>query len=233
MKRLLIYLPIIFLFFSCGTYRYYQPTPTPTLFKNQGELQISGDLGSSGYSMKGAYALPKNIGIVGMYNSTPFDYRAKEGEIGIGYYTESDPAGIFVLGGLGFGSNQKYSDSTHSYKTYEGDFIRPFIQFNGGIASGNGGSRLKGHVIATLKSSYLMYDGKHLDGTNDKIHSRYLLIEPGFAAGFGSRVFKFDFIMSMPIHPTTEQMNDRRNARTYPFTVGFGIRFVMGRNKDD
>lgn len=34
------------------TYRYFHPTSSPALFANAGEVQLSGDLGSSGYSAK-------------------------------------------------------------------------------------------------------------------------------------------------------------------------------------
>ena len=127
MKNFTLIVLISILIISCGTYRYNQPTTNPALFKSSGEIQVSGDIGSSGATLKGAYSFPKQIGIMGMFNSGISKYEAKEAEIGVGYYTNSNPGGIFVVGGVGFGSNSKYTDSTHTNKYWEADFFKPLF----------------------------------------------------------------------------------------------------------
>lgn len=132
-KYFLIYL-ILFLALSCGKYRYFAPTANTALFKNEVEVHVEGSVGSSGPTVKAAVSLPGKIGLIGLYNgSFPQTYRTKEYEIGLGYYTNSNPKGIFVLGGMGFGNNFEYTDSNFNAKSWEGSFIKPFIQFNGGL----------------------------------------------------------------------------------------------------
>jgi len=77
-----------------------------------------------------------------------------------------------------------------------------------------------------------MYKGKYLDGSNEKIESNYILLEPAFMAGLGSRVFHFDFIFGLQFHPTFEVLSSKSNAR-YIFNIGFGITKVIGREKDN
>lgn len=217
---------------SCGTYRYYQPTTNAALFHNEGEFQIEGNLSSSGFAAKAAYALPANIGVIGMYNSAPYRYRVREGEIGLGYYSDTRPGSIFVLGGFGWGSNFEYTDSTHTDKLYKGNFKKPFVQFNGGIAGSKMG-KLRGDIIGSLKLNYFIYDGKHLDGSEDPINSDYFLIEPAIVAGLGTKAFRTNVTFAFPFHPTTEGLNDYTNARTFPFTIGLGFRFIIGGEKDE
>lgn len=216
---------------SCGTYRYNQPTPNAPLFTQKGELHISGTLGSSGASAKAALSVTDKIGLIGTYNSAFFDYRSKEGELGLGYYTDARPDGIFVGGGLGFGSNVEYTDSTRTVKLYEGDFWKPFVQFNGGITSGDLIWGIKGDLMGIMKVNYFMYDGRHLDGSNDAINSDYLLLEPGVAFGLGSRSFKFDFMVSFPFRPSFEPLDDRSDARTSPGSVSIGLRYIVGHKR--
>ncbi len=228
---LILILSVVLLSYSCGTYRYYQPLPNTALFANEGELHLVGDFGSSGLSAKAAYALPGNIGLTAMYHASVFNYRVKEGELGIGYYTPTNPAGIFASGGLGFGSNFAYTDSTHSVKAYEGDFYRPYLQLTAGVDGGTILGKLKGDLKFSFKTSYLIYDGQHLRGSMEAIRSRYLLLEPAFVMGIGSQAFRIDFTVGMPLHPTIEGLNAFDNARTFPATAGFGFRLVLGRKK--
>lgn len=222
---------ILLLLTSCGTYRYYQPTPNAPLFTKKGELHISGTLGSSGASVKGALSVTDKIGFIGMYNSAFFDYRSREGELGLGYYTDARPDGIFVGGGLGFGSNFEYTDSTRTVKSYEGEFWKPFVQFNGGITSGDLIWGIKGDLMGIMKVNYFMYDGMHLDGSNADIGSDYLLLEPGVAFGLGSKSFKFDFLVSFPFRPSFEPLDNRLDARTSPGSVSIGLRYIVGHKQ--
>lgn len=232
-KRKLLYLIGCLVYFtSCGTYRYYHPSANTAVFHNQGEFHAQGEIGSSGLSVKGAYALPANIGIIGMYNTSSRDYQVEEGEVGLGYYTKGYPGGLFVIGGVGFGSNFEYTDSTHTVKAYEGEFVRPFIQLNGGADGVTLIGKLKADFIVSLKSSYFMYDGRHLTGANDAIQSKYFLFEPAFTMGLGTRVFRVDLTAGFPFHPTIEGMNSYSNARTMPATIGLALRFVLGREKN-
>lgn len=231
MKHHILILGIITLLSSCGTYRYYQPTPHSALFQDEGEVHVAGDIGSSGASLKGAFSLPENIGIMASYNSAFFDYRSREGEIAFGYYTKARPAGIFAAGGLGFGTNYAFTDSTHTKKAYEGDFMKYFVQLNGGITGGKIIGPIRGDLLGVIKTSYFSYNGRHLEGDFSPINSDYLLIEPGMAMGLGTRAFRFDISVGFPWHPTLEGLDDFREARTFPATIGFGIHFILGRSK--
>jgi hypothetical protein len=83
------FLALILLLCSCGTYRYHQPTPNPALFSNAGEVHVSGNIGSSGAAVRGAVSMRNNIGLTGMYQGGIADYRSREGELGIGYYSDA------------------------------------------------------------------------------------------------------------------------------------------------
>lgn len=217
---------------SCGTYRYYNPTPNPALFQNEGEVQLSGNIGSSGVSVRGAWAVSDNIGIIGTYHSAPYEYRSSEGEIGAGYYTNANPSGIFIGGGIGFGSNYEYANTNHTAKKYEGDFVKPFIQLNGGITGGRIIGGLRGDIIGTFKTNYLIYNGKHLDGSEEKIKSDLVLFEPGATFGLGTQTFRFDISTCFPIRAAFHEVNRRRDARTFPVTIGVGLRFIFGGKKE-
>lgn len=130
---------------------------------------------------------------------------------------------------MGFGSNFGYTDSTQTVKAYEGEFTRPYIQFNGGFNGGKIIGGIRGDLIFSFKVNYLAYDGRHLDGSNDQIKSRYLFFDPAVVAGLGSKAFRFDLSVGYPFRPSFEPLSKRSNARVYPVTVGFGIRFVFGR----
>ncbi|UNZ00116.1 hypothetical protein MQE36_07170 [Zhouia spongiae] len=233
MKNLLYILAVAIAVSSCGSYKYYSPTPNAVLFKNKGESQFSGSIGSSGLSLKGALALSENIGFIGMYHASPYEYRSKEGEVGIGYYTEADPGGVFLAGGMGFGTTYEYSDEGQTTKLYRGDFKKPFIQFNGGITGGTITGKLKGDIAGILKASYFMYDGEYQDESRQQISSDYMLIEPGMLLSVGTRSVMFDITSSYPLRPNFEEADNRKNARTFPVTVSFGIRFLFGRDADE
>ncbi|OYX85903.1 MAG: hypothetical protein B7Y83_03205 [Flavobacteriales bacterium 32-34-25] len=215
---------------SCKStnYKYFAPTVNPVLFNDKGEVHVSAEVGSSGFTSKAAVSLTEHFGVMGMYNAGGMNnYRSHEGEIAAGYFIKN----MYVSGGMGFGSNFAYTDSTHVAKRYEGSFQRPFVQFNAGISGGEIIGGIKGDAIFCLKNSYLFYNGNHLNATKDRIHSEYFVVEPGFLMGLGSQVFRFDFLLGFPIHFTSNPLSKYSNARTYPLNVGFGIRFVFGRKK--
>lgn len=226
--------PVRFLFTcvilaSCGTYRYHAPTPNSALFKNKGEYHLEGSIGSSGAAVKTAASLPYNIAVTAMYNgSFPSNYRTKEYEFWIGYYTTAQPAGIYVSGGLGFGNNFKYTDSNFNAKLWEGSFYRPYIQFNGGI-TGAGNGAIKFEVLGTFKVSNFIYDGKYFDGDDTPIQSNYILLEPAFGVGIGGRIFQFQLNTSIPFRPSLESLSSNGNARTTPGSISFGLKFFIGR----
>ncbi len=231
MQRYLIPLLVLSWFLSsCGTYRYYQPTTNAVLFKNQGEVHIAGDIGSSGVSVKGGAAISDKIAVVGIYNNGISTYEVSEGEVGMGYYSSSGSTGFFLGGGLGFGSNYEFTDSTKTEKKYEGSFNRPFIQLNYGITGGKVIGKLQADLITSIKSNYFIYKGAHLDGSGDQIESNYFFIEPAVLLALGSRSFKFDIIAGFPITPKIDPLNKRTNARTLPANIGIGLRVILGRD---
>lgn len=217
---------------SCGTYRYYQPTTNPALFKDKGEVHVSGDVGSSGAAAKFAFSPTKELGVIGQYNTHFTTYRVWEGELAAGYHSSKESSANFIGGGIGFGTNLKYTDSTHSSKRYEGNFIKPFVQWNTGITGGTIIGGLKGDLIFTLKETYMIYNGRHLDGTNDEISSNYFITEPVVTVALGSKSFKFDIIYGFPITMRWfGSLKGKAYARTFPVNIGVGIRFIFNRKK--
>ncbi|MFL9829979.1 hypothetical protein ABS764_03860 [Flavobacterium sp. ST-87] len=217
---------------SCksGNYKYFAPTVNPVLFHDKGEVHVSAEVGTSGFTTKAAVALTEHFGVMGMYNGGGLgNYRSHEGEVAAGYFTKN----LYVSGGMGFGSNFAFTDSTHVAKQYEGSFRRPFVQLNAGISGGKIIGGIKGDAVFCLKNSYLFYDGNHLNTTKDQIHSEYFVVEPGFLMGLGSKAFRFDFLLGFPIHFTNNPLSKYSNARTYPLNVGFGIRFIIGRKNNE
>lgn len=215
---------------SCKStnYKYFAPTVNPVLFNNKGEVHVSAEVGTSGFTSKAAVSLTEHFGAMGMFNAGGINnYRSHEGEIALGYFTKN----IYVSGGMGFGSNFAYTDSTHVAKRYEGRFQRPFVQLNAGISGGEIIAGIKGDAIFCLKNSYFFYNGNHLNTSQDHIHSEYFVVEPGFLLGLGSKVFRFDFLLGFPIRLANNSLSQYSNARTYPLNVGFGIRFLFGRKK--
>lgn len=228
-QAILLFSLIILSSCKSSNYKYFAPTVNPVLFQDKGEVHVAGEISSSGLLAKNAVALTNHFGIMGMYHSGGLgNYRAHEGEIAAGYFTNN----LYVSGGMGFGSNFAYTDTTHVAKRYEGSFRRPFVQINAGVSGREIIGGIKGDAVFCLKNSYLFYNGNHLNITKDRIHSEYFVMEPGFLMGLGSRVFRFDFLMGFPIHFTNNPLSNYSNARTYPLNVGFGIRFVFGRKKN-
>ena len=217
------------LFGSCSSFKYYQPSANPALFKNTGEVHVSGGLNSSGASLQGAVSVSNHVAILANYNGTLSNHNVNEGEVALGYYDGDASTALFVSGGLGFGKNFEYTDVSETKKSYEGDFIRPFVQLNGGITGGTIFGKLQGDLIGVMKVSYLKYDGFRNENPQDVIKSGYVTIEPTFVFAIGSPKLKFDFTFGFPTRQTFKRLNENTEARTYPATIGFGMHFIFGR----
>lgn len=228
--RFFYFLLFTFLITACGSYKYYQPTANPVLFREKAEVHVSGEIGSSGASAKTGFSISDNLAFYGQYNSGFTEYRSKEGEIGFGYFKPAEPKGVFIGGGVGFGNNFKYEDSTFQVKTWKGDFIRPFAQINYGVSGGTIFKGLKGDLVMTGKVNYFMFDGQYLSN-GETLNSRYWTFEPSFTAALGSRVVRFEMIYGFPIHFRWIDM-DKPLARTFPMNISVGMHLVIGREKE-
>jgi hypothetical protein len=229
-NRSMFAIAMMILFHSCSTsWHYYQPTANPVLFKEAGEVHVSGEIGTSGASAKGGVSLTDNIAIVGQYNSGFTDYRSSEGEAGVGFYTSAAPRGTCISAGLGFGSNYEFTDSTQVAKDYEGSFLRPYGQFSWGVTGGTIFGGVKGDVVTMLKLNYFMYDGRRI-GSNESMNSNYFTFEPSVAVGLGGRIVRFEMIYGFPIHIS---LDDRPKARTFPMNLSIGLHFVFGRSSGE
>lgn len=232
MKRIALLILFGMFMAGCGSHKYYHPTPNAVLFHDAGEVHVTGEASTSGLAAKASVSLPKNIGIIAQYKGGALRYGAHEAEIGVGYYTQADPRGLFVLGGMGFGSNREFTDDSYTTLKYRGRFVRPFAQINMGIEGGSIGSVIKGDIIASFKLERFYYTGEFLDGTGDPINSSYTLIEPAFVYGLGTNGFRFYMSVGFPFRPSFETLSDRGNARTFPATMGVGLRFIFGRKNE-
>lgn len=229
MKLPLLIIAAALIFSSCGTFKYYQPNANPALFKDAGEVHVSGGINSSGASLQSAVSLNNNIAVMANYNSSLGEYHVKEGEIAVGYYDGEASSALFVSGGVGFGENFQYTDIEETKKSYEGKFTRPFVQLNGGITGGTIWGGLKGDIIGILKASYLQYEGFNNEDPSQRIKSNYVTLEPGLVFAVGSKNFKFDFTFGFPTRPSFKRLNSDTEARTFPATIGFGLHFIFGR----
>lgn len=219
-------------FCSCGTYRYYAPTANPALFLEGGEVNVAADAGISGACAKGSVSLTDHIAVMGQYAGGFTRYASRDYEFAAGYYWSKENHCSFISGGLGWGNNWGFTDTTLTTKSYQGHYLRPFVQFNSGITGKKLFWRVKGDLMLGLKMSYFMYDGQHLN-TGDKIGSNYTLTEPFFMWGIGSRVVHFDIIWGIPMHLTFDPLESAGNARTFPVNLSVGLRFLIGRKKTD
>lgn len=224
---------LLFCLSSCGAYRYYQPTFNPIAFHNSGEVHINGEVSNSGFSVKSSASVGKHLALMGMYNSQITTYRVREGEFGAGFYHSENFFCVSGMAGLGFGKNWGYGDSTYSWKSYEGNFLRPFVQFNMGAASGRIAGPIYGDLIFSLKANYFSYDGVHLDGSFDKIKSRYITLEPAMMFSLGTRPVRFNIYYGMPIRPSFEGLSSHYEARTFPLNMGFGLAILIGVKKEE
>lgn len=227
--KLLIIIAIGVALSSC-TVRYYTPKVTPVAVNNAGELRVSGNFGTSiGGSI--TYAPTESMAFHGSYNTFSIEeYRGQEAEFGGGLLSLKDNGSSYIGGGVGFGNNYGFSDSTGSTRVFKGDIIRPFLQFNVGA---NGTSSeikfLPVDVYFNLRASYLMYDGHRIPASDGKIKSEYLLLEPGLYAGFGGSWFQFDVYFSVPFRPAVEPLGSN-DARTFFITTGVGLSAIIGRD---
>jgi hypothetical protein len=207
------------------------PTANPALFREAGEVNISGDIGTSGVSAKGSVSITDHIAVMGQYANGLGRYRSRDYEFAAGFYRSKESHCDFLAAGIGWGNNWGYHDTTYTNIDYQGHFIRPFIQVNSGKTGAKLFWKVKGDAMLGLKASYFMYTGQHLN-TGDRIGSSYMLTEPFFMWGIGGRVFHFDIIAGFPLHLTFDGLNRSINARTVPANLSFGIRFLFGRKKD-
>jgi hypothetical protein len=217
---------------SCGTYRHYAPTANPALFKEAGEVSVAGDIGMSGASAKGSVSLTNHFAVMGQYAGGFTKYRSRDYEFAAGYYFTKENYCNYFSGGITWGNNWGYQDTTYTVKSYQGHYLRPFVQWNTGVTGGKLFWNVKGDIMMGLKMSYFIYDGQYLsDGAG--IHSNYTLTEPFFMWGIGSRIVHFDIIWGMPLHLTFEPLSSSGNARTLPMNFSFGMRILLGRKKTE
>lgn len=228
---LIISLPLLIILSACGTFKYHQPAANPVLFKSKGETHVSGGLNSSGAAVQTGISVSDKIAIMANYNGTisSDQQNVREGELAAGIYSSTGSSAIFVSAGLGFGKNFRYTDETQTAKSYQGNILRPFIQFNGGITGGTILGGLKGDIVGVLKGSFLNYNGFNNENRTEKIRGDYATIEPGFAFGLGSNAFRMEFTFGFPTRPSFERLNSFNRARTFPATIGFNLHFIIGR----
>lgn len=214
---------------ACTGYKYYAAPVNTAIPNNAGNIQFSGELGTSGGGLKAAAGLTDHFGLMAQYNSAFYTYSSSEYELGAGYYAFKSPGGIFLCTGVNFGNTRGYTDTTRTVKEFEGNFYRPFVQLNYGVDGGTIFHSLKGDIQGAFKGGYMFYNGNYLDGSGDEINSQYFLFEPSLLLGLGGPHFRFTLQYSFPLHPTFELMDKHFEARTYPLTINAGLKFSFGQ----
>ena len=146
---------VIYIFTICGCATVYVPNVVNTpLLSNKGELQVSANLGTSGFDPQFAYAITDNIGLMlnGSFanrtsDSTSDFHKHSFVETGVGYYTSVGENGRFeTFGGLGFGKLSAELDN-NLWKSYADVstlrfFIQPTIGASSSIFDGSLSSRM-------------------------------------------------------------------------------------------
>ncbi|MFI5203054.1 MAG: hypothetical protein ACHQF2_01055 [Flavobacteriales bacterium] len=234
MKKIFHYLLICALVQSCKSYHYYTPPPNPPTFANAGEVQFSGNFGTSGFLVKGGVALTDNLSISGMYNSAPGStegYFAKEYEAAAGWGFGKNPAARFSIHtGYGWGSNYDL-DSGETVKDFRGNFTKPFLILNFGTARTRKIGFVRLDANMGFKFDYLMYRGSksiyensaYVDQTFNADH---FIIEPYVMASIGGRYVRFESGMSF-VFKRIQEIG--KGARVFPVMMHMGIGFIINR----
>jgi len=143
--RVLLVLILAVAVWACSPV-YIPATRNVPLFRDAGELQLSGFLTSGGFEGQAAYALTDALFITGNYaygssERTNPDYTRKNryGELGLGYYRASRHRRVEVLAGYGTGKGTSYdqyyffglNNALVTTATMNRFFLQPSIGTNG------------------------------------------------------------------------------------------------------
>lgn len=203
-------------------------------YGNQGEVQLTGYAGSAGLSTMGGVAVTDNISVMGMYAGNPGagGYHDKETEFSLGINNGRKGHKLMygICGGYGFGSNFK-QDSGALYKTFSGDFTRPFVVLSiGSISQKSSGMRAEASF--SLRFNYLTYNGNQTTskGVVSNFNAEHFYYEPYMRGNVGGRHMRFDYGMGFAFKNLREA---GKGARIFPVEFNVGLTLLFGRKYND
>jgi hypothetical protein len=220
---------------SCKTYHYYEPPLNHPVLANAGEVQVSGNIGTAGTTLKGGFAATDKLLVAAMYNRTfPTEYRAREFETSVGYNLGLSGKGLMhaVYGGIALGSNYK-QDSGVAYKSFEGNYQKYFMQIGGGGIDGQlGKSSVRGGGVYAFRLNYMEYRGFRNSSTERNVfNASNWFMDVYLGANIGGRYWRLEFGEAFTFKTDLKAINDReRNIRIFPMSFNIGLNIIINRN---
>lgn|GEM_PF-3710512 len=219
---------------SCGTYRYYTLPVNQATFANRGEVQLSGNVGSSGAVAKGGIAVTDKLLLAGQYNGDlggAYTSNEWEGAVGINISEpEAERVNAFY-GGYGAGSNFKL-DSGVVLKDYFGNFSKFFVQFGSGTTQKRiGDSRVRVGSNYALKLNYIDYRGYKLS-SNDyaRFTASNFYLEMYAGGNIGGKFWRLEYGTAFVVKTDLKVLTDKdHNLRILPIHFNLGLQIIIGR----
>jgi hypothetical protein len=214
-KKIKKWHPVLFavLAFSCSPVYLPNAVNTP-LLSEEGEIQASAQINTSGTNVQFAYAPTDHLGLmingntISIYENSDYDRRRHIfGEAAAGYFQKLGKRGRFsAFGGLGFGNINPVNAPLPSF-----NFIRGFVQPSIG---------LKTDVFdfgASSRFSYVQF--------TDLSTGEGFFIEPALTAKLGYKNIKLMTQMGFSIPLSNIQFEHN------PFIFGFGINAFLFKSQ--
>ena len=222
----LIGVTLITMLATACTSRYYVPNQhNVPLFHEKGDLRLSAGASGgddvSGIEVQGAYAVTKQLGVIGNL----FVARSGSNSGSHGYFLEGGPGYFRTLsrrvafetyGGAGVGRavNQYGSDNSSDLR-FSRYFIQPDIGFRGRIVEAAVSLRTAGLHYSSIRTSFAT-----APATNDAVeyirqHPSSLLIEPAYIFRVGWKYVKAQFQLSSSYDVTAPLLQQEKLMFSY------------------
>jgi hypothetical protein len=202
---------------------YIAPAAHAPLFDRADEFHVAGHAGSNGLDGQVAMAITDRVGVVGGGSFAPESEDGEEhvyGEGAIAWFIPTDGAfRIELLGGLGYGSSRgKYDEEILGSFSARGNYLRPFVQLDLGLASK--------YLEVALVSRVAYVDYRYKEINQEVVSSREntLFGEPMLVLRAGGESIKAELQCGLVL-----PLSDSRSApEWWPLHVSVGIRGSFG-----
>jgi hypothetical protein len=202
---------------------YIAPAAHAPLFDRADEFHAAGLAGTNGLDGQVAMAINDRVGVVGSGSFAPESEDGEEhvyGEGAIAWFVPTDgPLRIEFLGGLGYGSSRgQYDEEILGSFSARGDYLRPFVQVDLGLAS----KYLEFALVPRLV--YVDYRYKEINQEWVSSRENALFAEPMLVFRAGSESIKAELQCGLVL-----PFSDSRSApEWWPLHVSLGIRGSFG-----
>lgn len=218
---------------GCQTQSLFVPTPHHVhLFKDKGEVQLSGSVNSAGVSGNIAFSPVEKIEFFGSYHrnnySKGLEFQHQQfAEVGFGFYDkDDDPFITELLFGIGkgkssfFDTEMTFKDRLFQESEVDANFTRVFAQFNGGLTS---------HILdfgLSLRASQIRFPDYSFETFPIRAEfNRYMfLAEPMVFANVGYRNIRVEGMLGYPL-----LVGDQTSSKLDGLTFSAGIKIMLNR----